>query len=120
MALGIACAGSGYKEAIALLEPLLSAKENFVRQGALIALSFVLIQQTEQTCPKVADFRKNIMKMITEKGEDSITKVRFWDMLIKRKHFSLEPSWDKESWTLVDAMSLSHSTTVTGTRTWLA
>ena len=57
------------------MEPLLSAKENFVRQGALIALSFVLIQQTEPTCPKVADFRKTIMKMITEKGEDSITKV---------------------------------------------
>ncbi|KAE9552793.1 hypothetical protein FO519_004010 [Halicephalobus sp. NKZ332] len=74
IALGIACAGSGYKEAIALLEPLLSAKENFVRQGALIALSFVLIQQTEQTCPKVADFRKTLIKMITEKGEDSITK----------------------------------------------
>uniref|UniRef100_A0A914Y654 26S proteasome regulatory subunit RPN2 C-terminal domain-containing protein n=1 Tax=Panagrolaimus superbus TaxID=310955 RepID=A0A914Y654_9BILA len=61
-------------EAIALLEPLLSAKENFVRQGALIALSFVLVQQTEPTCPKVADYRKTIMKMITEKGEDSITK----------------------------------------------
>jgi 26S proteasome regulatory subunit N2 len=74
IALGIACAGSGYKEAIALLEPLLSAKENFVRQGALIALSFVFVQQTEPTCPKVADYRKTIMKMITEKGEDSITK----------------------------------------------
>ena len=63
-----------FQEAIALLEPLLSAKENFVRQGALIALSFVLIQQTEQTCPKVADYRKTLMKMMTEKGEDSITK----------------------------------------------
>uniref|UniRef100_A0A7E4VWK0 RPN2_C domain-containing protein n=2 Tax=Panagrellus redivivus TaxID=6233 RepID=A0A7E4VWK0_PANRE len=62
------------REAIALLEPLLSAKENFVRQGALIALSFVHCQQTEPTCPKVGEFRKLVMKMITEKGEDSITK----------------------------------------------
>ncbi|VDN00722.1 unnamed protein product [Thelazia callipaeda] len=75
MALGISCAGSGYKEAIALLEPLLNAKENFVRQGAVIALSFILIQQTDAICPKVNEFRKTLTKMITEKGEDSITKL---------------------------------------------
>ncbi|MFH4977830.1 hypothetical protein AB6A40_004539 [Gnathostoma spinigerum] len=64
-----------FQDAIALLEPLLSAKENFVRQGAVLALAFVLIQQTEVTCPKVVDFRKTLTKMITEKGEDSITKL---------------------------------------------
>ncbi|GMR32150.1 hypothetical protein PMAYCL1PPCAC_02345, partial [Pristionchus mayeri] len=74
MALGIACAGSGYKEAISVLEPLLQAKDNFVRQGALIALSFIYIQQTEASCPKVAEFRKTLTKVITEKGEDSMTK----------------------------------------------
>jgi len=74
IALGIACAGTGYKEAIALLEPLLSAKESFVRQGALIAMAIVLIQQTAATCSEVIEFRKTITKTITEKGEDSITK----------------------------------------------
>uniref|UniRef100_A0A914VJW3 26S proteasome regulatory subunit RPN2 C-terminal domain-containing protein n=2 Tax=Plectus sambesii TaxID=2011161 RepID=A0A914VJW3_9BILA len=74
MALGIACAGSGYKEAIALIEPLVTAKENYVRQGAVIALAFIMIQQTESTCPKVKEFRQTLTKMITEKGEDSITK----------------------------------------------
>ena len=74
IALGIVCAGSGYKEAIALLEPLLSAKENFVRQGAIIAMSFVMVQQTVPICPKVGDFRTTLLKMITEKGEDTITK----------------------------------------------
>lgn len=74
IALAIASAGSGYKESISLIEPMLQAKENFVRQGALIALSFVLIQHTASTCNNVVGFRKNIMKMITEKGEDTITK----------------------------------------------
>ncbi|VDM38901.1 unnamed protein product [Toxocara canis] len=63
------------EEAIALLEPLLSAKENFVRQGAVIAMSFILIQQTDACSPKVNEFRKTLTKMITEKGEDSITKL---------------------------------------------
>ncbi|KAL3108381.1 hypothetical protein niasHT_015303 [Heterodera trifolii] len=74
IALAISCAGTGYKEAIALLEPLLQAKENYVRQGALVSLAFVLIQQTTSTCPKVADFRKTLIKMVGEKGEDTITK----------------------------------------------
>ncbi|KHJ75700.1 Proteasome/cyclosome repeat protein, partial [Oesophagostomum dentatum] len=74
MALGIACAGTGYKEAISLLEPLLSAKENYVRQGAVIALSFIYVQQTDISCPKVGEFRKQLTKMTTEKGEDSMAK----------------------------------------------
>uniref|UniRef100_A0AC35TPB7 26S proteasome non-ATPase regulatory subunit 1 n=1 Tax=Rhabditophanes sp. KR3021 TaxID=114890 RepID=A0AC35TPB7_9BILA len=74
MALGIACAGTGYKEAIALLEPLVQAKENYVRQGAMIALSFILVQQTEATCSKVTEYRKTLAKMTTEKTEDAITR----------------------------------------------
>ncbi|EYB94779.1 hypothetical protein Y032_0167g122 [Ancylostoma ceylanicum] len=74
MALGIACAGTGYKEAVSLLEPLLSAKENYVRQGAVIALSFIYVQQTDISCPKVGEFRKQLTKMTTEKGEDSMAK----------------------------------------------
>uniref|UniRef100_A0A0N4ZZ07 RPN2_C domain-containing protein n=1 Tax=Parastrongyloides trichosuri TaxID=131310 RepID=A0A0N4ZZ07_PARTI len=74
IALGIACAGSGYKEAIALLEPLTQAKENFVRQGAFIALSFILVQQTEATCSKVSEYRKTLTKIIPEKTEDPIAR----------------------------------------------
>lgn len=37
MALGIACAGTGLREAIALLEPMVKFDPvNFVRQGALV------------------------------------------------------------------------------------
>lgn len=55
IALGIACAASANREAIALIEPLLSAKENFVRQGAVLALALIQIQHTEATSPKVLE-----------------------------------------------------------------
>ncbi len=45
LALGISCAGTGLKEAVELLEPLTTDVVDFVRQGALIALSMILIQQ---------------------------------------------------------------------------
>ena len=57
MALGIACAGTGSKEAIALIEPMTNDPVNYVRQGALIASALILVQHTEVTCPKVKDFR---------------------------------------------------------------
>lgn len=41
MALGIACAGTGLREAIALLEPMCKFDPvNFVRQGALVCFNF--------------------------------------------------------------------------------
>ena len=57
MALGVACAGTGMKEALSLLEPLTNDPVNFVRQGALIASALVIIQQTEATCPKSKELR---------------------------------------------------------------
>ena len=57
MALGIACSGTGNKEALALIEPMKNDPVNYVRQGALIASALILVQQTEVTCPKVKEFR---------------------------------------------------------------
>lgn len=74
MALGIACAGTGNKEAIAVLEPMLNDAVNYVRQGVLIAMSLVCIQHTEATCPKVKNFRETLMKIITDKHDDVIAK----------------------------------------------
>ncbi|KAK7582117.1 hypothetical protein V9T40_013562 [Parthenolecanium corni] len=74
MALGIACAGTGLKEAMALLDPLTNDSVNFVRQGALIASAMILIQQTEGLCPKVKDFRTLYSKVITDKHEDVMSK----------------------------------------------
>ncbi|XP_063234338.1 26S proteasome non-ATPase regulatory subunit 1 [Bacillus rossius redtenbacheri] len=74
MALGIACAGTGLKEAIGLLDPMTNDPVNFVRQGALIASAMILIQQTEHLCPKVKDFRTLYSKVIVDKHEDVMAK----------------------------------------------
>lgn len=74
MALGISCAGTGLDEAIDLLEPMLKDPTDFVRQGALISLAMVLVQQTEIMNPKVASIRKTMNKMITDRHEDAMAK----------------------------------------------
>ncbi len=47
---------------------------NFVRQGALIASAQILIQQTDQTCPKTTFFRSLYSEVITNKHEDVMAK----------------------------------------------
>lgn len=74
MALGISCAGTGLDEAIDLLEPMLKDPTDFVRQGALIALAMVLIQQTEAMNPKVGTIRKQMLKIIGDRHEDAMCK----------------------------------------------
>lgn len=74
MALGISCAGTGNKEALALLEPMTNDPINFVRQGALIASSLILIQQTETLCSKSKDYRTLYAKVISDKHDDIMAK----------------------------------------------
>jgi len=74
MALGIACAGTGSKEAIALIEPMTNDPVNYVRQGALVASALILIQHTEITCPKVKEFRALYAKVIGDKHDDVMAK----------------------------------------------
>ncbi|KAJ5579861.1 uncharacterized protein N7459_005846 [Penicillium hispanicum] len=74
MALGISCAGTGLDEAIDLLEPMLKDSTDFVRQGALIALAMVLVQQNEAMNPRVTSLRKAMMKMIGDRHEDAMAK----------------------------------------------
>ncbi|XP_064455516.1 26S proteasome non-ATPase regulatory subunit 1-like [Ornithodoros turicata] len=74
MALGISCAGTGNKEALALLEPMTNDPVNYVRQGALVASALILIQQTEATCPKVKDFRQLYHKVVSDKHDDVMAK----------------------------------------------
>ncbi|KAK3485214.1 26S proteasome regulatory complex, non-ATPase subcomplex, Rpn2/Psmd1 subunit [Neurospora hispaniola] len=74
MALGIACAGTGLDEAIDLLEPMMKDPTDFVRQGALIALSMILVQQNEVMNPKVAAIRKTLKKVVSDRHEEQMTK----------------------------------------------
>jgi 26S proteasome regulatory subunit N2 len=74
MALGIACAGTGLDEAIDLLEPMMKDPTDFVRQGALIALSMIMIQQNETMNPQVTTIRKTLKKVVGDRHEDAMTK----------------------------------------------
>lgn len=74
MALGISCAGTGLDEAIDLLEPMMKDPTDFVRQGALISLAMVMVQQNEVMNPKVASIRKTLKKVVGDRHEDAMTK----------------------------------------------
>merc|ERR1711964_408249 len=74
MALGISCAGTGLAEAIDLLEPMVKDPTDFVRQGALISLAMIMVQQNEVMNPKVAEIRKTLKKIVGDRHEDAMTK----------------------------------------------
>jgi len=73
LAVGMACAGTGSKEALDLLEPLLKDRVDLVRQGAYVAMSLVLMQHNEVQEPKVKTFRKAINDAMSLRG-DTMTK----------------------------------------------
>ncbi|KAL5115961.1 proteasome regulatory particle base subunit [Pleosporales sp. CAS-2024a] len=74
MALGIACAGTGLPEAVDLLEPMMKDSTDFVRQGALISLSMIMVQQNESMNPKVIAIRKQLTKVVGDRHEDAMAK----------------------------------------------
>ncbi|GLE00103.1 hypothetical protein PINS_up008830 [Pythium insidiosum] len=75
LAVGIACAGTAKNEATQLLEPLLDDPVDYVRQGALMALAMVLMQESEGRNSKVTDVREKILKHITDKHVTTMTKM---------------------------------------------
>eukprot|EP01135_Chromosphaera_perkinsii_P001840 Nk52_evm19s211 gene=Nk52_evmTU19s211 len=74
LALGIACAGTGLPDAIALLEPLSEDGVDYVRQGALVALSMVCMNLSETKSPHSKTVRQKLEKAISNKHEDTLTK----------------------------------------------
>ncbi len=73
MAVGIACAGTGLKEGIELLEPLMKDRVDFVRQGAFVAMAMIMIQQNKAQQPKVEAVRQMYSDALLSKG-DTMTK----------------------------------------------
>jgi len=53
---------------------MLNDPVSYVRQGAMIASAFIMIQHNENTCSKVKDFRATLMKSINDKHEEIIAK----------------------------------------------
>ena len=74
LAVGISCAGTGSKEAIALLEPMTKDPVDFVRQGAMIALAMVIIQVSQGENSKVEKVRKLFEDCVADKHEDVMAK----------------------------------------------
>ena len=73
-ALGIACAGTGNKQAVDMLWVLKDDTTDFVRQGAIVALAMVLMQKTSKELPRVKEFREDLEKHISDKYEDILTQ----------------------------------------------
>ena len=75
LAVGIACAGTGSPEAIALLDPMLDDVADYVRQAAMLGLSMVYMQQSEARVPKVKAFRQRLARIIPDKHQSTMTKL---------------------------------------------
>jgi len=76
MAVGIAMAGTGDSESIAMLEPMLDDMTDYVRQGALVGTAMIYMQQSD-TCNnrKIKSFRERLSSIISEKHQSTLTKM---------------------------------------------
>ena len=76
IAVGIAMAGSGDPDSVALLEPMLDDMTDYVRQGALIGTAMIYMQQSD-ACNnrKVKSFRDRLASTVAEKHQSTMTKL---------------------------------------------
>jgi 26S proteasome regulatory subunit N2 len=74
LAIGISCIGTAFKEALDLLQPMLQDQVDFVRQGACVALAFVLMQISEARSPAVKKFREHLSSVISDKHQTVLSK----------------------------------------------
>ena len=70
-AVGIACAGTSSPAALRLLKPLLKDKVDYVRQGAMIAESMIVMQDAShyKRC------RDKYLSVITDKHQNTMSKM---------------------------------------------
>jgi 26S proteasome regulatory subunit N2 len=62
------------QDAVEILEPMTKDPVDFVRQGALIALGMVLVQQSEAASPASVSTRAMYNKIIGDKHEDPMAR----------------------------------------------
>jgi len=76
MAVGIAMAGTGDSESVAMLEPMLSDMTDYVRQGALMGTAMIYMQQSDSSNGrKIRSFREKIAAIVSEKHQNTLTKM---------------------------------------------
>jgi 26S proteasome regulatory subunit N2 len=76
MAVGIAMAGSGDPESLALLEPMLDDMTDYVRQGALMGTAMIYMQQSDMSnSKKIRSFRERITSIVSDKHQSTLTKM---------------------------------------------
>jgi len=83
MAVGIAMAGTGDAESIAMLEPMLEDMTDYVRQGALMGTAMIYMQQSDAggssdravSRGKLRAFREKLSNITSEKHQSMLTKM---------------------------------------------
>jgi 26S proteasome regulatory subunit N2 len=76
MAVGIAMAGTGDSDAIALLEPMLEDMTDYVRQGALMGTAMIYMQQSDTANGRrIRSFREKLSTIVSEKHQSTLTKM---------------------------------------------
>jgi 26S proteasome regulatory subunit N2 len=73
--IALAIGSKDNKEAIELIWPNLTDSVDFVRQGAFVALAILFQVSTNQSEPKLADFRKTIEEVLSKIHGDQMTKL---------------------------------------------
>jgi len=76
VAVGIAMAGTGDAESVALLEPMIEDMTDFVRQGALLGTAMIYMQQSD-ACNgrRIKAFRERLGSIVGEKHQSTLTKM---------------------------------------------
>ena len=75
MALGVACAGTAHRAALDVVLPMMEDKEAFVRQGAMMSASLILMQENETRCTHVNIVRTKITSILNDKRQATLAKV---------------------------------------------
>lgn len=73
IAIGIALAGSGNKECIELIKPLLKDNDPLVRQSANIGMAMLLQQQSDAKEPYCKEFRQHLRKYLRKESGEMTT-----------------------------------------------